>query len=50
MNDIEKDLEVKELTDKVHTYNLKANIILFSKYVLLSFLVLFLIILINSIF
>ncbi len=48
MNDTDKDLEIKELTDKYHTHNLKINIILGIKYLVLGFSILLLIILISS--
>ena len=50
MNDTEKDLEIKELIDKVHTYKLRADIILISKYIMLGFSILLTIILFSSIF
>ena len=50
MNDTDKDLEIKELTDKVHTYKLKNDIITISKYLILSFSILLTIILISSMF
>lgn len=50
MTDTEKDLEIKELTDKVHTHKLKTDIFLIFRYLILGFSVLLIIILIGSMF